>query len=120
MFLLQTYLYILFLVIVLLSTPAYAGTGTGCSGDQWDDYPADVSHWVYHTNKSWEIGTRDYEGCGTVSARNASDVEVSMSNKICKFIFKAETGLLTIKNVGKKHCFCHGLFALHKVCSKVE
>ena len=103
-----------------------AGTGTGCSGDQWATGNAVNSAWVYRTNNLWEIGTGEVgiksqkRGCGIVSARSASKTEIRMENKLCQYHFNVETLTLTVNAIKGKTCPCSGTFKLAKSCTEGE
>ena len=108
---------IILMASLFISTLAFAGTGSGCSGDQWS---SGEGYFVYRTGNLWEIGApgEQNRGCGLVSARSSSKRGVFMANKICSFSFNANSSQLTVKSQKGKNCSCEGTVTLEKDCSE--
>jgi hypothetical protein len=117
--------FLFFLTLLLGAHPSFAGTNTGCSGDQWSDHEKSgpqEGHYVYRTNDLWQIGTPgdNDSGCGVVSKRSKSTRSISMENRICRFRFTARSRRVIITPVERKHCSCEGSFDLKMTCKEGE
>ena len=113
---------LLIAALLFTASTSFAGTGTGCSGDQWDDYHEqqgfDGVHFVYRTRDFWQIGNPGdaARGCGPVSARDPSKAGVTMHNKLCAFTYDAASARLSVTSMPGRTCGCTGTFTLHQTC----